>query len=207
MALRPDYATLAEFKTFLRIPIDAQGGDNDDDALLTIALNAASRAVETATNRQFGLNGSAVARLFTPRYDSSLHRYVVQIDDLMTITALVVKTDRDNDGVYEETITDYALSPANSDGKPWTDIVFGQGVMVSTAAGSLEVTADWGWTTVPDTIKLATLLQAARLFKRRDAPFGIAGSLDLGSELRLFAKVDPDVEVLLRSFRRWWAAA
>jgi hypothetical protein len=58
-------------------------------------------------------------------------------------------------------------------------------------------TTDAQFDPVPPTIKLATQLQASRWLKRRDAPFGIAGSPELGSELRLLAKLDPDVEVLL----------
>lgn len=60
--------------------------------------------------------------------------------------------------------------------------------------------------TVPDSIKLACLLQASRFFIRREAPFGIAGSPEAGSELRLLAKVDPDVEVILGPYRSWWGA-
>jgi hypothetical protein len=50
---------------------------------------------------------------------------------------------------------------------------------------------------VPAEVKLATELQASRWAKRRDAPFGVAGSPELGSELRILAKLDPDVEILL----------
>lgn len=53
---------------------------------------------------------------------------------------------------------------------------------------------------VPSTIKLATLMQAGRWAKRRDAPFGIAGSPETGSEMRLLAKLDPDVEVMLGGY-------
>ena len=50
---------------------------------------------------------------------------------------------------------------------------------------------------VPSSVKLATELQASRWAKRRDAPFGVAGSPELGSELRILAKLDPDVQILL----------
>ena len=70
----------------------------------------------------------------------------------------------------------------------------------------MKVTARWGWAAVPSTIKQATLLQASRLLARRDAPFGIAGSPDVGSEIRLLARVDPDVAVAVAPYRRWWGA-
>jgi hypothetical protein len=59
---------------------------------------------------------------------------------------------------------------------------------------------------VPDGVVLACLLQASRWYKRRDAPFGIAGSDLMGAAMRLAAKVDPDVAVLLSTYRRHWGA-
>lgn len=58
---------------------------------------------------------------------------------------------------------------------------------------------------VPPTITAACLLQASRFWKRRDAPFGIAGSPVLGNEMRLLAKLDPDVEVMLWNYVNWWS--
>ena len=55
----------------------------------------------------------------------------------------------------------------------------------------------------PLTIASACRLQAARLAKRRDAPFGIAGSAEFGSELRLLSSLDPDVRILCAPFVEW----
>jgi hypothetical protein len=72
---------------------------------------------------------------------------------------------------------------------------------------SVEVAALWGWTSVPPTIMQANLIQAARFLKRRDAPFGVAGSLELGSEIRLLSKLDPDVALMVGAYKRNWGAA
>jgi hypothetical protein len=48
---------------------------------------------------------------------------------------------------------------------------------------------------------MATLIQASRLFVRRQSPFGIAGTPDLGT-VRLSAKLDAEVEALVRPFRK-----
>jgi hypothetical protein len=64
----------------------------------------------------------------------------------------------------------------------------------------VKVTALWGWTAVPVAVKQATLLQASRFFSRRHSPYGVAGSPELGSEIRLLARVDPDVGVSLRDY-------
>jgi hypothetical protein len=207
MALYSDYATVPELKSYLRIPTEEQGGDDVDDAELALALTAASRAIDRTTNRQFGLAGEDVARLYTPEWDTVRLRWTVAIDDLMTVTDLVVKADLDDDQVYEETITDYRLIPLNAagDGRPWTDLILGSTVSMKSTA-EIQITATWGWTTVPAAIENACLIQASRFFKRREAPFGVAGSPDLGSEMRLFAKVDPDVQVMVGPYRRWWGA-
>lgn len=49
----------------------------------------------------------------------------------------------------------------------------------------------------PASVKLATMIQGSRWAKRRDSPFGIAGSPEMGNEMRLLARIDPDVAVLL----------
>lgn len=62
-------------------------------------------------------------------------------------------------------------------------------------------------TTIPDSIVMACLLQAGRFYKRRDALFGIAGSPEMGNEMRLLAKLDPDVALLVKSAYDMWGAA
>ncbi len=122
----------------------------------------------------------------------------------MSITSLAIAADFGNDGTYETVITNFVKHPRNAaaQARPWTRLTFTDSV--STTEGSLKVTALWGWTAVPDNITQACLLQASRFAKRRDAPFGVAGSPDMGNELRLLARLDPDVAVLIAPYRRYW---
>ncbi|WP_020385886.1 hypothetical protein [Kribbella catacumbae] len=198
MPWAPDYVSTPELKGYLRI------SDTADDTEIAYAISAASRAVDRATNRQFGLVVAAQARKYTARWDRDRARYVVDIDDLMTVTGLVVTGENGAIDVF-------AKEPGNADlnGVPWTRLVVDP---TSTTLPTLKedgvtVTAQFGWTTVPVAVKQAALLQAARFFTRRQAPFGVAGSPELGSELRLLAKVDPDVAVVLGPYTRWWSAA
>ena len=192
MTWAPDYVAASDLKSFLRI------GDTVDDVEVDFAIAAASRAIDRAANRQFGLEAAPVQRAYTARWDKARCKYVVDIDDLMTVTGLIVTVD--------VTETTYTLHPSNADldGRPWTQIVLDGGTCTE---DGVSVTAQFGWTAVPDAVKQATLLQASRFFKRRDAAFGVAGSPELGSELRLLAKVDPDVDVVLGPYRRWWGVA
>lgn len=195
MALFPDYCTLAELRSFVRI---SDAADTGEDTHLSAAITAASRAIDHTTRRQFGLVAAPAARYYTP-YVSDVYGRVIDIDDLMTTTSLVVKTDLDDDHVYENTITAYRLWPLNAAGnsKPWTRLAFDTTASVSGNTGSVEVTASWGWTSVPATVKEAALIQASRFYKRKDSPYGVAGADAMGNSIRLLARVDPDVYTML----------
>jgi hypothetical protein len=200
MPWAPDYITTAELKSFLGI------NDAIDDAQLAIAITAASRAVDRVTNRQFGQATAAEARLYTPKFDTSrvaatwpVGKWVVQIDDLMDATGLTVATSKGAVDLFVKQPVNAAAT-----GKPWTRLVIDPlaAVVPIGFENEVTVTAKFGWAAVPVPVKQATLLQASRFFKRRDAPFGVAGSPELGSELRLLARVDPDVAVTLRPYIR-----
>jgi hypothetical protein len=60
----------------------------------------------------------------------------------------------------------------------------------------VRVTARWGWPAIPDVVEQATLLQAGRLYKRKDSPQGVLANAEWGS-IRV-ASIDPDVARLLR---------
>ena len=74
-------------------------------------------------------------------------------------------------------------------------------------AEGVEVTAKWGWTATPPAVVNANLILASRFLKRRDSPFGMAGSPEMGNELRLLSKLDPDVAVMLAHYKLFWGAA
>lgn len=199
MAWAPDYVLATALRSYLRID------DTDDDVEIALAITAASRAVDRAAHRQFGQVDAAEDRTYVAEWDRRRARWVVSIDDLQAATDLVVTVDAG-------AINSFTLEPLNAAqlGRPYELLVVGLDSAVSPIGGEHQVTLNsdlWGWAAVPEPVEQATLIQAARFFKRRDAPFGVAGSPDLGSELRLLAKVDPDVAVVLSSYQRWWAAA
>lgn len=193
MAWEPSYATTEELSSYVRID------DLEDEVELALAITAASRAIDHAAGRQFGLT-SAETRRYTARRDYERGFWAVDVDDFVLVTGAGVVVS----GVG--TVTAYDKEPINAAqrGRPWTLIAFNANSEFQPCGirNEVEVTALWGWSSVPDTIKQATLLQASRVFTRRSAPFGVAGSPDTGSELRLLAKVDPDVAVLIRDYSR-----
>ena len=195
MAWRPVYAGVRDLADRCRIT------NTDADARLALALESASRNIDRFTSRQFGQEEDVVDRVVFPKWDRRRSVYVVTIEDLMTTTGLVV-TDANGTAVAAGS-TGYTLEPRNAaaDGEPWTQFT------VATATDEMTVTARWGWTSVPDAIKQATLIEGQRLFWRENAPAGVAGSPDLGSEVRLLARLDPDAEKAAGPYKRWWAAA
>ncbi len=196
MAITNGYCTLAELKASLAI------ADNIDDTPLEAAITATSRMIDDYTGRFFYRNGTAqtpVSRYYTP-----LDPWTMNMDDNYTITQ--VATD-DNFNQTWDTVwatSDYMLEPVNNPQRGWPVnriLAIGRYVWPYYLPQSCRITGIWGWEAVPAEVNMATLIQAARLFTRRQSPFGIAGSPDLGT-VRLSAKLDADVETLLRPFKK-----
>lgn len=201
------YATLLELKAFVGIP----AADTADDTALQLALDSATAQVEGFCDRVFTADSVATTRDYMV---SDTGR--IDIDPVSTLTGLIVATDDTGTGSFATTWTsgtDYRLEPINAAaaGVPWDRIVAlgTRWFPRNNYRPTVRVTAKFGWPggTAPQAVKLATLIQASRLFKRKDAPFGVAGSVEFGSEMRLLNEVDRDAQNLLRPYRRqWWVA-
>ena len=193
MAITNGYATLAQLKASLRIT------DSVDDALLELAIEAASREIDSATERQFFPTNAT--RIYTPR-DS----YVVEIDDLTTLTTL--KTSSAADGTFDITWTasDYQLEPLNglTGGitVPYTQIraVGDYTFPIEGGEATVQVVGSFGFATAPTAIKQATVLLASRIFKRNDSPLGVAGFGDLG--VVRVSRLDPDVDSMIAPYKK-----
>ena len=204
MAWQPDYVTSDELKAFVNV------SDDNNNAQIAVAITSSSRSIDLHTNRQFGVVSVAEQRFYTGHWDRKRCRWVVDIDDLMSVTSFAAIT-QDAEGNTVGTIDDYVLEPRNAAaiGRPWTQMVVRPNSQFKPTGVENEValTGLWGWTTVPVPVKQAVYLQSSRFLARKDSPYGIAGSPDIGSELRLLDRLDPDVAVSLKPFIRWWAGA
>jgi hypothetical protein len=194
MAIVNGYCSLAEIKASARIT------DDVDNSLLELAVESASRMVDSYTQRYF-YNAGTATRLFAPQ-DS----YVAEIDDLITLTTLQT-SDGDNFGTTWAA-KDYQLEPLNGNvdgltGHPATriravdDFIFN----VLDGEATVRVIGVWGWSAVPIAVKQATIIQAARIFKRNDSPLGIAGFGEMGA-VRVGVQLDPDVKHLIDVYRK-----
>lgn len=201
MAWAPDYVTVAELKAWRKV-------EDDEDAVeMALAITAASRAVDRCCNRQFG-STAAQDRFYTAYWCTSLCRWCIDVDDIMTAVGLTIGYDADDSGNYTNDVEDFRLTPVNAaaEGKPWTRVVVSPSSPngVGDRADAVEVHAAFGWSAVPAEVKQATLLQASRFLLRRDAVFGVMGEPGLAT--RLLDRVDPDVALILRGVRKVWGA-
>ena len=194
MAIVNGYCSLAEVKASARIT------DNVDDALLELAVESASRMVDSYTQRYF-YNAGTATRLFVPQ-DS----YVTEIDDLITLTTL--QTSDGDTFATTWAAKDYQLEPLNGvvdglTGHPATRIRAVDDFLFNVLDGeaTVRIAGVWGWSAVPTAVKQATVIQAARIFKRNDSPLGIAGFGEMGA-VRVGVQLDPDVKHLIDVYRK-----
>jgi hypothetical protein len=77
---------------------------------------------------------------------------------------------------------------------------------ITAASAVIDHSTDTTFTgTIPSAIQLACLLLVNRWVKRKRAPFGVTGSPEMGTEMRIWAR-DPDVKDLIRPYRVVWGA-
>lgn len=171
MAIINGYTTLAAFKSAVTI------SDTADDVDIEEAIEAASRQIDGLVGRRrFWQDGSVVARRY---YPGEPHR--VGVDDISTVTGLIVKVDQDDDGTFETTLTidtDFILEPVNADKdypvRPWESVRLLNGALstfpcLASGRPSVQVTAKFGWSAVPEPVERACIVQARNVFKAVDA--------------------------------------
>ena len=191
------YTTLHDVKTGLQIE------DSNDDTDIQAAIISASRMIDDYCQRGFyqeGTLASPVVKYYTP-----VSPWYLEIDDLIEPVEIASRANQsgpfstiwnlDNDVMYE---------PVNNPelGRPVTRLLAIQTyVWPYFFPQTVKITGVWGYSSIPYEVELACKIQAARLFVRKQSPFGIAGSVELGT-VRLNSRLDPDVEMLLKTFRR-----
>ena len=195
------YTTLAERKIYSGLSGSGQ------DTNLENAINGASMQIEAIPGRFF-YQTSSESKFFTP-----VNVIFLEVPDISTPSGLVVQLDTTDDGSYDKTLTidtDFYLKPIDAgnqvDGEefaPITEIAIldtrSSERFDPTIVKNVKITAQFGYSAVPKSIKQATLIQGLRLFKRKDAPFNILGNEQTG-QIELFNKVDPEERELIKGY-------
>lgn len=193
MPWAPDYLTTQQAKDFLSLT------DTLDDTQLALWVTAASRAIDKKTNRQFGQVTVATARTYrrTPYYVADSGLWVLDIDDVYSVTGLTISQAGATAVAYASAGATLLPDNAPANSRPWTQLGF-----TTQPYGPIVVTALYGWAAIPSQVVTACQLQMSRWNFRRSSPAGVAGSPDAGSEVRLLARLDPDVATSLMGLSR-----
>jgi hypothetical protein len=177
--------------------------DAVDDLRIDVALSAATSQVQEYCNRVFVQDSTVSARVYVAD-----NPYLVQTDDISVTTGLIVETDPGATGTFSQTWTaaDYQLEPLNGlingSYRPFTTIRAIRSLYFPRDYGQalIRVTARWGWSTIPDPVKQATILQTIHVFKSVDAPFGATPFAETGI-IRLRTSLHPTAVGLLEDYR------
>jgi len=197
MAISNGYATLIQLKSAIGI------ADGIDDPMLEMAIESASRQIDSYTERYFYNAGTAV-KVFAP-----LDNYVCATEDFITLTK--VETSEDGESYDTEwSASDWQNEPLNGRAgglvTSFTQIRAIEDYLFPYRNGeaTVRLTGTWGWSAVPIAITQATIILASRIFKRLDSPLGIISN-ELGS-MRVGFRLDPDVQHLIDPYRKIAAA-
>lgn len=190
MAIGDPYITRAELKRILSIDADVTTEDVEVDR----AIRGASRALERrsgwptfwrtaeATTRNIDCTGRVV-----PVRRGTYSYYKLLLRDGIATT----------DGFEVAGAPNAVLMPEDAiqEGLPADEIRLPYGMSFGNA-GTLAVTAVWGWPSVPDDIRMAAQIQSHRFYDRKGSPGGLGGSAEWGI-VRIPA-LDPDILAILK---------
>lgn len=199
MALTNCYVTLEDVKTRLG-GVALDGGDPQLERRIT----SACRAIDVHCDQFFYDSGSASARTFRPD-----NGYRLMVPPFSTTTGFVVKSDTGDDGTYATTwaSTDYELDYFGDDSTNAYDTVLAVGSYVfptyNRRVRSVQVTAQWGWASVPQNVIEAAEILSADLWKRKDLSAGgiSTATVEFGG-IRISGDVLRSVSGLLQTFVR-----
>lgn len=197
-----DYITAAGLKSTLGITSTAH--DTDIQASVT----GASRALDKLCNRRFYADADANQ----VRYYSPVDPWLLQIDDVVTLTSLASADDGSTTFANVWTAnTDFVLQPLNAAADlevwPYTSIQAhptGQFLFNTYFPRSVQVTGKFGWAAVPAAVVDATTLLAERLYKMKvDAPLGVIAMADMATRI---ARADSNLMISIGPYRKVAAA-
>lgn len=181
-------------------------GINTDSEDLSIqnAINAAGRAIDNDCGRFFYKDETNLTR-----------RYLIQdlfgidSDDIADVTSLVVETSWDLVTYITVQPSIYHAAPLNAlveHAEPWPytaiigNVLWPRPVPVFIGAWAQVTATAWGWPEVPEAIRQATLILAARVYKRANSPMGVESFSDYS---RRVLSQDPDLQALIGDYKRF----
>lgn len=201
MAVTDAYVTPGEYRAHVT------KSDTGDDTTILSQLTAVSRLIERQCGRFFTQDAGVVTR--DPYNGNGLTR--LYIDDVATLTGLVVKVDLNADYDFadsNETLTigtHFWAGPANADkgAEPgpfrYLEIVPSNAVLTRwpNQLRAVQVTAKFGWPSVPGAIKEGVIAIVRQLRDMQEAGFTLTLQ-DIDASIRM----SPESSLILRDIVR-----
>lgn len=162
MSITNGYCTLAEFKAYL----DTTSSNTADDAVIEDIIESTSRRIDGEVGFVFYQQASTV------KYYNAEDSYCLKTDYFYNTTGLTIQTDLDGDGVYENTwdSEDYNVTPYTPQpGWPYSGIetaIQGSSTFSRARRGN-KITANFGWSAVPDDIKILCIRESVSEYRKR----------------------------------------
>ena len=198
-----DYTTKAVVKGELGIT------DTADDTTIDQIIAAVTLWINRYCGRVFDIANPTPGQGTVARSYTAASTGVVYIDDAIEI--VLIETD-DGTRTYATTMDadTYEGYPYNAPaaGGVYTQVNAFYGGAFPTTPRAIRVEARYGWAAVPAPVVRACILLTCKIFKRKDAPFGIMGSTssELG-QLLVIPRLDYDALAFLDAYKRhWWVA-
>ena len=166
-----------------------------DRALVEVACLAVTSVIEQMCQRQFAVAGSATARTYVPRPQST----VLRIHDCTSVTTVVENSATLTAG------TGYQAEPVQTvswagETTPYTQLRRLGGTWYTyEGTGTVVVTAAWGWAAIPDAVTQAAYIGVKEILDAREVRFGIAAVTEFGPTR---VRQNPMVAQLLAPYRR-----
>lgn len=173
--------------------------DTADDDLLGEIAHTVSRMIDDYTGQFFYAIAGGTA------YYTAANAAFVPTDPFTSITQLA--TDDDGDGTFETiwTAGDYIASPYNAAlfSQPYRALqkTPDSNVAFPYIARGVRLIGNLGWSSVPVAVKQAAIIQGTTIYEARKAPFGIVGSTEQGTVLRMSSRMHPEAQLLLEPYR------
>lgn len=219
------YCTNAELQSWMG---NDQTWTAGEQLNIDIAIDAASREIEEYCNRKFYLDSTTSSRVYAAAQYSAcfiddvgdLAGFVVKTDSNgdgafdITWTSTEFQTEPFNAIARGRPVTTLRATAAKvfpifEGSGVWLGVSNGRSFFAPGAVLSgiqrnnqalVQVTAKWGWPSVPPAIKQGTLIQASMLYQAKNAPTGIMGNSDMG-QMRYTRGLHPTVELLIEPYR------
>lgn len=181
----PQYVTPAELAAHLNMMTTPNPTQTQ---MLTDAIEAASKQIDGLCGRTFEATPEV-------RYFTALTPTIVEVGYPSTIIA--IDLDDFNDYSYGTPLVDTDYFLTDTRGRRYLQLKSTAFSTLPLTLNAIRINAVFGETSVPPDIKMATKLQSARLWKRKDAVFGeIAGEVGY---MRIRDWFDMDAREILKN--------